>query len=1108
MQVIRETARVAAREVRDLSEGYGMVKKRCGKGAWKKVETVMFRKMPRKKSLKQVVSRILRKLLAGNPGRNFGRSGIRQGFPILLAVILASTFVPSGALASGGGNSASPSPESLTPREQAARAGQSLGHSALGSFNVGDLSVLEQDIFATGSGFQEEGAKGVTAGTSGTSGTFETSVLGKNDKDALAAGALDLAETLALREPGSQERERLFRERPLYTAVMEVPSGGTSTGNGASCTPRERMTFQEVRCPAPAAGNSSCHLVHAFSSDMTEADFGTGLSFRPCQDSAEDDSGAACYEFWMGDTRDNSLTGNCSIFEMETGFTVKFPELVSSLELSEVFYDDYLQLWGNTEGDVTGDDASYVDYQSGDMAASGTSGILSRMNAGITEGTSSGASSDKIQDRGMEKIMSFPNENFPPETPGPCELSESRHEYPGRDIWPLFRKRIRPREPLHVRLRERVSVTGNGEGYMLFRLRFKTGALSLDEYRGLECLKNLPQDRKWEFACESHAAEISPGTYDAGGLPVTQDSFTRPREFQGGLSELWDPFCLEGTVREKGVSASGENARQEWKDGSEAGHDGGYDGQNGGENKGWNSASGDSCTALGLYRYCEKSYAGNNEGDRGGNRDWSGTGNSSGDSAEAEIWKCADELPCPPTIADSGDVGFWDGASDRGSRECKRTTREITVPENGVFTERRVCGIYRDDQGLVIDECQGFQEQGCVLVQRDCLDPEKDPGEFCGSQTLVWDCPREFTAGRKLRETVIDCPGQDLCVGTSCTGTVTEEAGDITGAMLSLQLMNYMQDDISCIGADGSRTVDCRIFQGEERECREGYGGKMRCCTDGGATDITDYVRLTAYTMSLKSALGAVRATEPVFGSWARREALRDSTGLISSSLDSIVASAGEESARAAAQGFTEVMTRKLADFVAETFGDEFRNALFTETVNEGGAMTVELNTTVVACANWAMTAYVAYQLGRTVFKMMTACKPEEQETALRIGLKSCIYQGSTCSVKVLKKCVVHKRRYCCYSSPLARIVMSRPEAMDISGGTCGGIPLGRLSEIDLSSIDLSEWAYYLDRSGLLPDGEFSLESLTGSGSSLNTGHRDNTAVRTEKRLQKLKEGE
>ncbi|WP_406038898.1 conjugal transfer protein TraN [Succinimonas sp.] len=1063
-----------------------MTKKRYGKGSGKHPETAMFRKMPqrklRKKPLKQMVRRILRKLLTGTPGRNFGRFGIRRGWPVLLAVILASAFAPPGALASGYGNAESQSPESLTPREQAVRAGQSLGRSALGSFNPGDLSALEQDIFATGSGFQEKGAKSVTAGTSeasGTSGTFGKSAQGSNVNDAMAAGALELAETLSLREPGSQEKERLLRERPLYTAAMEMPAGENSTGNAASCTPRERMRFQEVRCPAPVESSPSCHLVHVFSSDMTEADFGTGLSFRPCQDNAGDDDGTACYEFWVGDTRDNSLSGNCSIFEAETGFTVKYPELVSSLELAEVFYDDYLQIWGNTEGDVTGDDVSHGDYQSGDRAASG-----------------------KPRDRGMAKIMSFPNESFPPETPGPCELSESRHEYPGRDIWPLFRNRIRPGEPLHVRLRERVSVTGNGEGYMLFRLRFKAGALSLDEYRGLECLKNLPQDRNWEFVCESRAQEISPGSYDAGGLPVTRDSFTRPREFQGGLSELWDPFCLEGTVREARESAaspSGDIAGQDWKDGQEAGQDGGYgggnSGQNGDGNTGWNSASGDSCGALGLYRYCERSYAGNNEGDRGGN-------------TAAEVWKCADEIPCPANIADSGDSEIRDGASDQTSRECKRVTREITVPENGVFTERRVCGIYRDDKGQVIDECQGFQEQGCVLAQRDCLDPEKDPGEFCGSQTLVWDCPREFTSGRKLRETVIDCPGQELCTGTSCTGTVTEEAGDITGAMLSLQLMNYMQDDISCIGADGSRTVDCRIFQGEERECREGYGGKMRCCTDGGATDITDYVRLTAYTLSLKSALGAVRATEPVFGSWARREALRDSTGLISSSLDSIVASAGEESARAAAQGFTEVMTRKLADFVAETFGDEFRNALFTETVNEGGAMTVELNTTVAACANWAMTAYVAYQLGRTVFKMMTACKPEEQETALRIGLKSCIYQGSTCSVKVLKKCVVHKRRYCCYSSPLARIVMSRPEAIEIAGGTCGGIPLGRLSEIDLSSIDLSEWAYYLDRSGLLPDGEFSLESLTGSGSALNTGHRDNTAVRTEKRLQNLKGGD
>lgn len=962
--------------------------------------------------LKKRSGYLFRSLAAGQSEDSIGllpRGIITRSFRKLPRTVLAFgilLWIPLSSLAS----------DADPARDRAARAGQALGNSVRSaSFDPEALKARERELTRT-------------AGMSG----------GRSPAAELAfLPVSDLME----RDIGTEEKRRLSRERRLYTAATEIPgsdAAGTSPEDSSSCLSRDRLSFREIHCPVSGQDSRSCHVVHAFRSEMPEPDPGTVISFRPCPELPGDDSGA-CYEFWMGDTRDNSLSGNCSIFEAETGFTVRLPETVRDLTLSEVFYDDYLQLWGNTGRKENGGS----DSNAGDRGNSG----------GSEKGGNSGNDV-------MEKLLSFPNDLFPPETPGQCELGKSRHEYPGRDIWPLFKRKLRPGEPLHVRLRQRVSVTGNGEGYMLFRIRFNSGALALDEYRGLDCLSGLPRDRKWFLECQRHAAEVAPGYYEAGIMPVVRSFFEKPREFAGEFSELWDPFCLEGTVREQD-NGSGDTPEMK-----------------------------DSCPALKLFRYCERKYGGN---------------------SREEIWKCSRQEPCRGAgnqylskLQDGNDIGGNPGrvsGKDSAASGCVRTFRDVVVPEDGIYHEREVCSVYRDENGMASDGCTGFSEAGCVLAARECLDPGRDSDEFCSHQTLVWDCPREYTAGRKLRETVINCPGKELGTGTSLTGTVTGETGDLTGAMLALQLMNYMQDDITCTGTDAGKTAECRIFRGESRECREGYYGKMRCCTDGAVTDITDYVRLTAYTMSIKTALGAVRSADPVFGSWARREALRDSTGLISSALDSIVADTGKASAEAAIEGFADAMTRKLADFVAETFGEEFRNAVFTEGVNEAGVMTVQLNETIMACANWAMTAYVAWQLTNTAFKMMTSCKPGEQETALRIGLKSCVYQGSSCSVKVLKKCLVHRRRYCCYSSPLARIVMSRPEVQAMAGGTCEGIPTGRLGELDLRSVDLSEWGYYLDRSGLLPDGEYSLESLTGSGSALSTGDRANAAVRTEKRL-------
>jgi hypothetical protein len=51
------------------------------------------------------------------------------------------------------------------------------------------------------------------------------------------------------------------------------------------------------------------------------------------------------------------------------------------------------------------------------------------------------------------------------------------------------------------------------------------------------------------------------------------------------------------------------------------------------------------------------------------------------------------------------------------------------------------------------------------------------------------------------------------------------------------------------------------------------------------------------------------------------------------------------------------------------------------------------------------------------------ACEEDEFELGVKRELKSCHYVGSYCKSKVLTACIERRKAYCCFNSPLARIL-------------------------------------------------------------------------------------
>jgi conjugal transfer mating pair stabilization protein TraN len=127
-------------------------------------------------------------------------------------------------------------------------------------------------------------------------------------------------------------------------------------------------------------------------------------------------------------------------------------------------------------------------------------------------------------------------------------------------------------------------------------------------------------------------------------------------------------------------------------------------------------------------------------------------------------------------------------------------------------------------------------------------------------------------------------------------------------------------------------------------------------------------------------------------------------------------------------------------------------------------------------------------------------------------AVKACSYIGSYCGSKVLGGCVQTNYAYCCFNSPLARILQEqiRPQLGwdfgDPKSPECQGIPIGKLADVDWSKVNLKEWINILTNTGRLPTSDtpqkLTLDVLTGTGSDLNyTGGRHNAADRTQLRL-------
>jgi hypothetical protein len=449
-----------------------------------------------------------------------------------------------------------------------------------------------------------------------------------------------------------------------------------------------------------------------------------------------------------------------------------------------------------------------------------------------------------------------------------------------------------------------------------------------------------------------------------------------------------------------------------------------------------------------------------------------------------------------------------------------------------------------------LNTCDVMEANSCVLTSGpSCVDGATNDIGQCYLEEYTYECGEEVQVTNTDIKREYQC-GQELsCMGSDCTQATTESGmADFSEAVAMTQLMEAFSGDAQC---DPENPGDCVLFSGEYMWCKKVLGGAQNCCDGPSGPSLTDYITMLRAGRKGLEALQNVEQfssmSQPITGAWnymkdgatsaydaASKPVMQtwdklsnrlftsapENVEAITSTAESGIQVAGEAGAgadAAASEGFIAGVKQKVAnasaEFVGNTFGEGAKSAMFS---GEAGNYTLGGEGAFLGNAlNFIMAAYMYYAIAMMIIQVVWSCEDIEFELSAKRDLKVCKKIGSWCEVDGGIGCIEKREGFCCFSSPLSRIMNEQIRQQtgnsygDPEGPNCEGITVDTIQSIDWSQIDLSEWIAILSTTGNMPSPDvdemmqqYSSGAITGSSSTMaNDTNRANVLERTEQRL-------
>jgi len=464
---------------------------------------------------------------------------------------------------------------------------------------------------------------------------------------------------------------------------------------------------------------------------------------------------------------------------------------------------------------------------------------------------------------------------------------------------------------------------------------------------------------------------------------------------------------------------------------------------------------------------------------------------------------CAD-LP-PELQAECEAPACWIDAN--GDEVCLDSTSEHWVNNLG-------------EAGYVDDCADEVTDPECVLrPERPCVEGMEDPANpgGCLLRQVFFDCGKDVTVPSTTTDTRdVKCAGDFRCFGDECAGTAPESNPDFAKAATASTMITEASKDISC-AVEGDPS-SCRLFEGSVEKCRDLQGSWLGllpdCCKDARAAgkaagSFSEYMQLAKLTYEL--------AQKPVVASYLSQSSvgtainsaigpggpLAQATGAVKSAISSGFNSAMQwagftpveaaseasnlaSSVATSATGFGPIQSyiaTGVKNFLTDIGMDAFGDSLFSSTaegiVTDWATSGIgQMIGSIISFIGWV---YLIYQIVKIIASLIFKCKESELSFGIQLNNRMCHYVGSYCSKRVnlgfTTKCLYKTKSYCCFSSPLSRIMVEQLRAQGIgpAWGTgkrpnCEGIEIENLETVNWSEVDLSEWEAILFEAGLVPD--------------------------------------
>lgn len=763
--------------------------------------------------------------------------------------------------------------------------------------------------------------------------------------------------------------------------------------------------------------------------------------------------GYGCVDLWIGRVGDNYLSGTCKVFEQSLVVELSNTRAIHSATLEYAKWDDYMQV--------------------------------------LLNGT---------------KVWQG-HDDFPPETDGECELNTSWEVDPETDVTSHFRDG-------RLNFLVRASVSGEGEAYGRIRIKYDpTKIVENDIWYPQSCINKAQS--AISSRCQNDITCVEG--------PQTSD-FSRTVKVAGKGGEwLTVQFDLaRGTWKTiaptDGVQSAGSVEKVDMTEkcavaGSDPlvarkthWHD--------------NPISSDIDTSVG-YRVLELPTCGNgmvgvvqiqdtsteptNEWILAGEFTfaWEGiapdTGFGSGCIMVDNELLCNDFLRPSPI---SGVNNFCNKVNVNST--CMRTSGTLDC-----YTDAHGVTQCPENAGTIENSCEALSsDPKCAFVRSECVE-----GATIGGACRIWDdiydCGYDTDVSDYDVNTDISCGAEIRCMGEECMDPAGAKSNSFNRVAATMQIAKMTQNDGDCTD---TVFADCQVFKGEMLECKKAVGGIQDCCFNASGISWLQYMELARNTYKIDNLIMGLDDTSTIRGAWSElREPIVDTWSSIqegwTSATESITGTTEggfDLGIGDAIEGFKDTAMEYAYDFVGDVFGETAQNALFSNPTTFNPMLTNLIGTIM-----WVYTIYAVVKL---IIELVFPCTEEEYELSSKRATRACHRIGSYCRTKALGVCIEKRTSYCCYNSPLSRIINEQTRLQGIgtwgspSSPNCSGLSITEMGVVDWDRVDLSEWIGMLDIAGQLPDPtQYSIETLTGQGSvhdfSPEENPRSNVVERTNERM-------